>query len=142
MDSAPPAPPHPDDEFERPLTLRLTGTTRTSEATALFRSLPARRRVVLAGMTLGAALLLALLFLPVPLLHLAGIPIVSIGIVLAFRRLRSVTVLRSARGTCPRCGNATNLFVGFGGTPARFPVTTSCEVCSSNLALEEPIDPS
>jgi hypothetical protein len=108
-DDEPDAPPPTSPSTECSLLLRVAGEQRTAPA----------------------------LFLPIPLMHLAGIPIVLAGVFFAARSLRGSTVLRAAHGTCPACGEETSLFVGFGGTPYKLPIRTSCEHCARELILEE-----
>ncbi len=136
-DEEPDATPPSSPSTERPLVLRVAGEQRTAPAIGMVRSPGLGARVGKAAMTLLGSLVLAALFLPIPLMHLAGIPIVLAGIFFAARSLRGSTVLRAAHGTCPACGEETSLFVGFGGTPYRLPLTTSCEHCARELILED-----
>ncbi len=120
-----------------PLLLRIAGSNRTAPATGIVRTLGMGYRIGRGVMTLLGSVVLAALFLPIPLMHLAGIPIVLAGVFFATRRVRSAKVLRSARGTCPSCGEDTSCFVGFGGTPYKLPLKTSCTHCARSLVLEE-----
>ncbi|NNG17088.1 MAG: hypothetical protein HKM89_11470 [Gemmatimonadales bacterium] len=95
------------------------------------------RRRVLRGVTpVLLALIGALVLLPVPLMHLAGIPLLGLGLYFGFRNARACEVFRSASGTCPSCNSHTDLFVGFGRPPFELPVKTSCASCGRNLMLE------
>lgn len=136
-DEEPDAPPPVSPSTECSLLLRVAGEQRTAPATGLVRSPGFGARVGKATLTLLGSLILAALFLPIPLMHLAGIPIVLSGVFFAARSLRGSTVLRAAHGTCPACGEETSLFVGFGGTPYKLPIKTSCEHCARELMLEE-----
>lgn len=82
------------------------------------------------------AVLGALILLPVPLMHLAGIPLLGLGGYLGVRNLRAHLVFFHASGTCPSCGGQTTLFVGFGRPPFKLPVATSCSACGRSLTLE------
>ncbi len=136
-DEEPEGPPLAAPPTECPLALRVAGERRRAPATGMVRSPGLGARLGKAALTLLGSLVLAALFLPIPLMHLAGIPIVMAGVFFAVRRLRGSTVLRAAHGTCPACGEETSLFVGFGGAPYRLPLTTSCEHCARELILEE-----
>ncbi|GEM_PF-1365871 len=136
-DDEPDAPPPTSPSTECSLLLRVAGEQRTAPATGMVRSPGFGARVGKAALTLLGSLVLAALFLPIPLMHLAGIPIVLAGVFFAARSLRGSTVLRAAHGTCPACGEETSLFVGFGGTPYKLPIRTSCEHCARELILEE-----
>jgi len=100
---------------------------------------PSRRRRIreAALMVLGGAAL-AVVLLPVPIIHLVGIGLFLTILVLAVRRIRAPAVIRSARGTCPKCGAEGSLFVGFGRRRFQLPVTTSCGACAYPLTLDRP----
>ncbi len=84
---------------------------------------------------LFAAGLAGLLVLFVPLVHFFGLALFVGMSWLAVRRLRAREVFRSARGTCPACGREGRFFVGLGGRPVGFPVSTSCGHCARSLSL-------
>lgn len=96
-----------------------------------------RRAREAALLVLGGAIA-ALALLPVPLMHFFGIGLFLASVVVAVRRMRARAVIRSARGTCPKCGAAGPLFVGFGRRRFRLPVTTSCGPCAYPLTLDRP----
>ena len=95
-----------------------------------------RRRLLRGLSPVILAMIGAVLLLPVPLMHLAGIPLLALGFYFGFRNARAREVFRSASGTCPRCDRQTDLFVGFGRPPFKLPVKTSCSFCGRNLTLE------
>ena len=94
------------------------------------------RRLCKAAALLFAGLVAAIVFLPIPLMHLVGIIVFLLMTGLAVRRLRSRDVLRSASGRCPACGAEGSYYVGFGGQRLAFPVVTSCPACNIGLELE------
>lgn len=96
-----------------------------------------RRAREAALLVLGGAIA-ALALLPVPLMHFFGIGLFLASVVGAVRRMRARAVIRSAWGTCPKCGAAGPLFVGFGRRRFRLPVTTSCGPCAYPLTLDRP----
>lgn len=95
-----------------------------------------------AGIMLLVGLGVALLFLPIPLIHLFGLFFFLVVALLAGQRLMTGAVLRSARGTCGSCGREGRYFVGLGWRPFRLPVKTSCPHCAIALTLEAPGPPS
>jgi hypothetical protein len=96
------------------------------------------RRIGEAALMVLAGAVVAVLLLPVPLIHLFGIGLFVTSLALAVRRIRTPLVIRSARGTCPHCGAEGAFFVGFGRRRLRFPVTTSCGKCAYPLTLDRP----
>lgn len=118
------------------LELREWGSGPVGTAEACVAQLGLRRRLVRGLLPIFAAVIGVLLLLPIPLMHLAGIPLLAMGLYLGFRNARAREVFRSASGTCPSCNKKTDLFVGFGKPPFKLPVKTSCGACGRNLVLE------
>jgi hypothetical protein len=118
------------------LELREWGSGPVGTAKARVDLLGLRRRLFCGLGPVFLAMIGALVLLPVPLMHLAGIPLLAIGLYFGFRNARAREVFRSASGTCPSCNNTTDLFVGFGRPPFKLPVKTSCSSCGRNLTLE------
>jgi hypothetical protein len=118
------------------LELREWGSGPVGAAEARVDLLGLGRRLLRGLMPVLLAMIGALLLLPVPLMHLAGIPLLALGLYFGFRNARARQVFRSASGTCPSCDNTTDLFVGFGRPPFTLPVKTSCTSCGRNLMLE------
>ena len=100
---------------------------------------PSRSRRIreAALMILGGAVL-AVVLLPVPIIHLVGIGLFLTILVLAVRRVGAPAVIRSAHGTCPKCGAEGAFFVGFGRKQLRLPISTSCGKCAYPLTLTRP----
>ena len=118
------------------LELREWGSGPVGAAEARIDLLGLGRRLFRGLIPVLLALIAALLLLPVPLMHLAGIPLLAIGLYFGYRNARSREVFRSASGTCPSCNEQTDLFVGFGRPPFKLPIKTSCASCWRNLTLE------
>jgi hypothetical protein len=101
-----------------------------------FYELSPADRFKRAAMIFGAALVAALVFLPVPLVHLVIVPgALLLGIVLALVRLRQREIFRSVQGRCPFCGTEQR-FTALG--KFRIPKTLNCSSCQRQLILEAP----
>jgi hypothetical protein len=124
----------------RSLTLPLKGFgSAPTPAHVIVATLSVRQRIARAGMIFAAALALALIALPIPLVHLVLVPgSLLLGLVLATSRLGQREVFRSAEGTCPFCGTAQRL--GLAGRVFRLPREVFCRNCQRALDLggEEP----
>ena len=58
-----------------------------------------------AGMVLAGGIAVATALIPVPIIHLLGIPLVLLAaIAFAYRQLRTTARLSRTRMACPRCG--------------------------------------
>jgi hypothetical protein len=105
-------------------------------ASGEMRLLTNGARAMRAGVILLVALVLAAMIIPVPIVHLVGIPlIVMTGLVMAVRQLRSVAVLTPVRMACPRCGAANSFGGGLGLRTATGPIDLTCESCRRPLQL-------
>jgi hypothetical protein len=90
---------------------------------------PAARFRRAAGIML-LALVLAAAIIPVPIVHLVGIPLIlCVGLLFAVRQLRSVASLSPVRVACPRCGLDNSLGGGLGLRTTTGPVALTCESC-------------
>lgn len=92
-----------------------------------------------AGRAAGIMLLslaLAAAIVPVPIIHLVGIPLILMaGLFTAIRQLRAVARLAPLRIGCPRCG-ATNTFGGgLGLRTTTGPIHRDCESCRRQLVI-------
>jgi hypothetical protein len=107
---------------------------------------PSRARVEVAVLTpverirrsalgFAALLLVAVVALPIPLVHLVLVPAALLGAVaLAAVRLRQGEVFRHVSGDCPFCG-AQQTFTVLGRF--RLPKTLYCEACHRELRLAD-----
>ncbi|HET9133241.1 MAG TPA: hypothetical protein VFN90_02975 [Gemmatimonadales bacterium] len=107
-------------------------TTGTTELTVFS----AGQRALRAGGLLAAALVGAAAIIPVPIIHLVGIPLlVVLGVVLAVRQLRAVARLAPCTLPCPKCGERTTVGGGLGMRSATGPLSLSCQSCRRGLTL-------
>lgn len=108
-------------------------TTGTTDLTVFT----AAQRVTRAAVILGVALLAAAAIIPVPIIHLVGIPLVLLlGIVVAVRQLRTVARLGACTMACPKCGERTSVGGGLGLRSATGPLVLSCQSCRRGLTLD------
>jgi hypothetical protein len=107
-----------------------------THATGSLRILTPGQRGLRAALTLLAAVVLAALIIPVPIVHLVGIPIILIaGIVVAIRQYRGVARLRPMRIACPKCGASNAIGGGVGYATSTGPIRRPCEHCRRELEL-------
>src|SRR6267142_5483055 len=84
----------------------------------------------------GLGLVLALIAIPIPLVHFILVPAaLLVGAVLAIVRLGQAEVFRSAKGRCPFCGQEQSFSVM---GRFRLPKKLYCSSCQRQLLLEEP----
>jgi hypothetical protein len=94
-----------------------------------------RRAAVVAAIGIGGALLM----LPIPLVHLGGLFVLLPGsLFLAFIRLRTPSMLRSATGPCPRCQFQQSFFTGLGLRAPVLPSQVTCASCHREIWLRMP----
>lgn len=122
---------------ERLIIVSLSATSgEATEAPGHLTLLTPGQRGLRAALTLLAAVVLSALIIPVPIVHLVGIPIVLLGgIVAAIRQYRGVARLEPLRIACPRCGGSNTLGGGFGYHDASGPIPRSCENCRRVLEI-------
>jgi hypothetical protein len=93
-------------------------------------------RVKRAATIFGLGMVLALIAIPIPLVHFVLIPgALLVGTVLALVRLGQAEVFRSATGRCPFCGKEQSFSVM---GRFRLPKKLYCSSCQRQLLLEEP----
>lgn len=86
-----------------------------------------------AGLGFGALLAVALIAIPIPLVHFVLVPGALVGAVaLGLVRLRQREIFRSVEGACPLCA-ADQTFTAMGRV--RFPRTLHCSACRRELQL-------
>ena len=87
-------------------------------------------RIRRAAIVLVAAVLLAASLIPVPIVHLFGIPMLLIaGLVFAGRQLSITCRLKPVRIRCPRCDGVNRVGGGLGYHGVAEPIERMCEVC-------------
>lgn len=86
--------------------------------------------IVLMSLACAAAMV------PVPIVHLVGIPLILVvGMAVAVRVYRSVARLSPMRLACPRCGASNSLGGGWGLRTTTAPLERDCESCRRVLQL-------
>jgi hypothetical protein len=91
-------------------------------------------RLKRAGTTFGLGVVLALIALPIPLVHFVLVPAALVlGAALALVRLRQSRIFRRAQGSCPFCGTEQS-FTVMG--KFKLPKKLSCSSCHRQLILE------
>ena len=94
-------------------------------------------RVKRAALVFGGAVLLAATLIPIPIIHLLGIPLLLItGIVMAVRQLRAVGRLLPLRIACPKCGAVNRVGGGFGYHDPAAPHERACDSCRRHLTMQ------
>lgn len=120
----------------RELHLPMSGWgTNHSEATLTIAALSARDRVRRGIMAPLIGLGIAIMVLPIPVVHFMVPPLAILGgIVLGFRRAATREIILSAHGPCPFCG--TNQTLGLNGTAYRMPRTLHCRSCRKDFVID------
>jgi len=110
-----------------------------------FGATPTRAEVVVEGLTFGervqqaaiafgAGAALALIAVPIPLVHFVLVPgALLLGVIFAGLRLNQREIIRSAEGSCPYCGAHQRL--GLAGRVFRLPREVFCDRCRRPLDL-------
>ena len=93
-------------------------------------------RALKALRTVGLGLIVAVVLLPVPVIHLAGIGIFVACLGIAAWQLRPGLRVRKVEGPCPHCGHPQQYWLGLNVGPMKFPRETSCEKCAKTLAID------
>ena len=103
-------------------------------AEQVVETLGFRDRVRRAGLAFAAGAALALIAIPIPLVHFVLVPgALLLGMVFAALRLNQREIIRSAEGSCPYCGTAQRL--GLAGRVFRLPREVFCSNCRRPLDL-------
>src|SRR4051812_43257286 len=109
------------------------GATPT-RAQVVVENLTTGQRVRRAGVALGAGGVLAVIALPIPLVHFVLVPgALLFGLIFAAMRLGKGQVIGWAEGACPYCGAHQRLALA--GRVFRWPREVFCEKCSRPLDL-------
>jgi hypothetical protein len=107
-----------------------------SRATLDVRTLSGRERLRRGAVPVLIGLGVAVLVLPIPIVHLAVPPMAILGgILLGVRRLFQREIIATARGPCPFCGTEQTL--GLAGSRYRLPRELKCRACLQLLTLAE-----
>lgn len=93
-------------------------------------------RLVRAGAVLLGAALVSALLIPIPIIHLVGIPLaLLIGLGVAVRQFQGVARLERLTLACPKCEAPNQLGGGLGYRTATGPVQVQCESCRRVLEV-------
>ncbi|HEX3926585.1 MAG TPA: hypothetical protein VHW65_01190 [Gemmatimonadales bacterium] len=107
-----------------------------STAQGILTEFSGPQRLKRAGKVLGISILLAATLIPVPLVHLIGIPLLlSVGIYLTIRQLGAAARLSPLQLPCPKCGAPNRVGGGLGYASADRPMDRLCESCRRPLVL-------
>jgi hypothetical protein len=119
----------------RSLTVDLKGFGRPpTEAQVVVQTLEFRDRLVRAGAVALGGLVLALIALPIPLVHFVLVPsALLLGLGWGALRLGQREIFSSAEGACPFCGTEQRL--GLAGRVFRLPHQVFCRNCRRELDL-------
>lgn len=120
----------------RPIELSLQGFgTGAGIARAEIRRLQGGERVRRALLGPAVGLGIAVLVLPIPVVHFMLPPVAIVaGIVIGVRRGLARELFLTARGTCPRCNREQGL--GLNGAAFQLPREIKCGGCGHLLTLE------
>ncbi len=103
-------------------------------ATVLLVVLTPAERLKRAVILFGVFLLVALVALPIPIIHLFLVPgALLLGIMLSARRLGQAQIFRRVEGRCPFCGTQQTFSIM---GPFRLPKQVHCVHCQRALSIE------
>jgi hypothetical protein len=112
-----------------------------TEGEGVFTEFALRQRLKRSGAVFLVAMGLAVLFLPIPIIHLLAIPMILIGgLAVAVRQLSITGRLASMRIACPRCGVQNRVGGGL-GVRTLAPAEHACESCRRTLTLRLTLSP-
>lgn len=122
---------------ERAVGVILEATDGTSvRADGVLREFTGTERAKRAAMVILIAVALASAFIPIPIIHLLGIPMLLIGgIVLSVRQLSLVARLQPLRMRCPKCDAINRVGGGLGLRSVADPIERMCDTCRRTLIL-------
>jgi hypothetical protein len=122
----------------RSLTVPLTGFGGSpTQAHVVVETLSLKARWARAASVAGGGLVLALIAIPIPLVHFVLVPgALLLGITFGIIRLRHREIFSLAEGVCPFCGTQQRL--GLSGKVFRLPRRVFCSNCQRELDLRTP----
>jgi hypothetical protein len=122
---------------ERDVTVTLaTGAGETTTATGRLKLFNPGDRLRRALTTLGIGFLCAALLIPIPIIHLLGIPLAIVAsIVISIRQFSSAARLDPLRMPCPKCNAINRVGGGLGIRHPELPVERNCDSCRRPLQL-------
>lgn len=126
-----------EGEGEIPVVLRAWSGGPTTSGRATTTSSAVGSRALKALRTVAIGLVIAVVLLPVPVIHLAGIGIFVGCLGVAAFQLRPGRRVASVSGPCPHCGQEQKFWLGLNVGPMKFPKGTSCEKCAKTVTIDE-----
>jgi hypothetical protein len=106
-----------------------------SHASIELRALSGHERILRGLTAVGTGLAVAVLVLPIPIVHFAVPPFsILTGLVFGVRRTLQREIVTTARGRCPLCGTEQTL--GLNGRQLRVPRDLKCRSCLQLLTLD------
>jgi hypothetical protein len=116
-----------------------TTATEPVRAEGVFNEFTTVERIRRSGIVMVVAVLLAATLIPIPIVHLLGIPLLLVGgAILSIRQLSMVGRLHPLRIACPKCGELNRVGGGLGYS-SDAPRERMCDSCRRGLTLS--IDP-
>ena len=115
------------------------GPTSEGKAAVTWPALGSRAFSALKLVAFG--LVVALVLLPVPVIHLAGVGLFVACVGLGVWRLRPGPRVGSVKGPCPHCAHQQRYWTGLNLGPMTLPKKTSCESCTKTLTIEGELAP-
>lgn len=117
------------------LTLDTDGAEPTRAVTTVTVFSPAQRaRRAIVALLIGAAAAAALI--PIPIVHLMGIPLALVtAIVIAVKQLRVAARVGRVAVNCPKCAAPQAIGGGFGFASIDGPIPITCDSCRRMLTL-------
>jgi hypothetical protein len=107
-----------------------------SSATLEVGTLSGRERIRRGATAVGIGVLIALMVLPIPIVHFAVPPMAILGgCVVGIRRLLQKEIITGARGVCPFCGAEQTL--GLSGSSFHLPRDLKCRSCLKLLRIDK-----
>lgn len=123
-----------------PVTVHVASGADETVVQGKFHLFTPLERVLRTLAVLGITIFLAATLIPIPLIHLVGIPLVLVvGLVLTGRQALAVGRLQLLRANCPRCGGVNRLGGGLGVRSASREIEVNCQHCRRPLSVR--IDP-
>ena len=105
-------------------------------AAGILHDFTAADRMKRATLAMAGSIVLASLLIPIPIIHLLGIPLVLIaGVVVAGRQLAAVARLQPLRIACPKCGAINRVGGGLGYRSVAGPLDRSCDSCRRRVTM-------
>lgn len=122
--------------LERPVMVSLSAAgTEPVRAPGVFTEFTMADRVRRSAIVMLVAVLLAATLIPIPIIHLLGIPLLlGGGVFLGIRQLTMIGRLRPLRIACPKCGEFNRVGGGL-GLRSIAPRERMCDSCRRGLTV-------